>query len=88
MPTYEYKCTNCSLQFERQQSITENPITECPECFGRVQRLISGGIGFILEGSKPQVNDQREHNCQLERTGSTCCGRDERCQAPHCEENQ
>jgi putative FmdB family regulatory protein len=32
MPTYEYECSRCGMQFERQQSIKDVPIKECPEC--------------------------------------------------------
>ncbi len=51
MPTYEYKCLNCNLKFELFQKITDNPITECPECKGEVKRLISAGAGTIFKGS-------------------------------------
>ncbi len=88
MPTYEYECKDCGLRFERRQAITENPVNECPECHGRVERLISGGIGFISEGSNSQKYRQQENNCPMERTGKTCCGRDERCHTPQCEDNK
>jgi putative FmdB family regulatory protein len=32
MPTYEYECSRCGLQFERQQTMTDAPIKKCPEC--------------------------------------------------------
>ncbi len=38
MPTYEYKCLDCGIQFDRFQSITEDPIQECPN----VQVKLSG----------------------------------------------
>ena len=38
MPTYEYKCLDCGIRFDRFQSITEDPIQECPECSGRTKR--------------------------------------------------
>ncbi len=83
MPTYEYKCKKCGLSFERLQSITEEPLVVCPECDGQVYRLISGGIGFIVGGGK---NQNRGYSCSLEQTGQTCCGREQRCGTPHCEE--
>jgi len=86
MLTYEYKCKKCGLRFEQLQSITEEPLAACPECDGQVHRLISGGIGFIAGGGKYQNKVQRGHNCSLEQSGRTCCGRDERCNTPHCEE--
>ncbi|MCF8261437.1 MAG: zinc ribbon domain-containing protein [Melioribacteraceae bacterium] len=51
MPTYEYKCTGCNHRFETFQKITDDPITECPECKGVVKKLISGGMVPIFKGS-------------------------------------
>jgi putative FmdB family regulatory protein len=86
MPTYEYECETCGLRFERRQAITEEPVTKCPECHGKVQRLISGGIGFILRGSGQGRAGRRGNECSLEQAGITCCGRNERCGKPPCGE--
>lgn len=51
MPTYEYKCLNCSHTFEMFQSMKDNPIKICPECKGEVKRLIGAGSGPIFKGS-------------------------------------
>lgn len=57
MPIYEYQCPSCGVTFEKQQSITANPIKTCPECGGRkVQRLISS-TSFVLKGSGWYVTD-------------------------------
>lgn len=50
MPTYEYKCYSCGIEFERFQRISDDPITACPECGGEVQRLISTGGGLVFKG--------------------------------------
>jgi putative FmdB family regulatory protein len=84
MPTYEYECETCGLRFERRQAITEQPVTECPECRGKVQQLISGGTGFILKTSGHHGKDWPGGQCSLEQAGRTCCGRDERCANPPC----
>jgi len=84
MPTYEYECAACGLRFERRQAITEDPILECPECHAKVQRLITGGAGFIIKGSEPGRAKPRVGECSMERVGRTCCGRDERCGKPPC----
>jgi len=73
MPTYEYECKKCGLRFERQQPITDRPLTECPECDGEVRRLVSGGAGFIIKGAG---------RGRMERSGKPCCGRDGRCRKP------
>jgi putative FmdB family regulatory protein len=84
MLTYEYECETCGLRFERRQSIKEEPITECPECHGKVRRLVSGGAGFIFKESGHGRVGQRGGECSLEQVGKTCCGRDERCGKPPC----
>ena len=40
MPTYEYKCSDCSHQFERFQKMSDEPETECELCGGLVQRIL------------------------------------------------
>ena len=51
MPTYEYRCRTCGHQFEAFQRISEAPLTKCPECGKKVERLISAGLGIIFKGS-------------------------------------
>ena len=87
MLTYEYECKACGLRFDRRQAITEPPLAECPECRGEVRRLVSGGAGFILKGSDRSRPSGRD-SCSREQTGRTCCGREERCAQPPCEEGE
>lgn len=82
MPTYEYECSGCGLRFERRQGMTEAPLSECPECRGKVRRLVSGGSGFFIKSGV--AGARRDASCSLERAGTTCCGRDERCGKPSC----
>lgn len=86
MPTYEYQCNNCGLRFERQQTMKDAPIKECPECQREVQRLISGGTGFIFKSSGVGQTHQSK-SCSLEDTGKTCCGAFQRCGKPACGDN-
>ena len=57
MPTYEYLCENCNHQFEAFQSITAEPLKNCPECNGTVKRLIGAGNGLIFKGSGFYITD-------------------------------
>jgi len=59
MPTYRYKCTKCDHEFEEFQSITASPITFCPECDGRVERVITGGGGLLFKGNGFYITDYR-----------------------------
>jgi putative FmdB family regulatory protein len=86
MPTYEYECRQCKVRLQRRQAITEAPLTECPECGGEIHRLISGGAGFILRGNELRAGRQEGASCRLEQKGRTCCGREERCNKPPCED--
>ncbi len=83
MPTYEYKCTNCGLHFERQQAMNDAPLTRCPECKGSVKRLISGGSSFMMKSAGASRRDQMG-GCSLEETGQTCCGASQRCGQSPC----
>jgi putative FmdB family regulatory protein len=51
MPTYDYKCNSCGNRFEVFQSMSSEPVKECPECGGEVRRLIGTGSGPIFKGS-------------------------------------
>lgn len=51
MPTYEYKCTQCNNRFEIFQSMNAEPIKVCPDCGGKVKRLIGSGAGPIFKGT-------------------------------------
>lgn len=51
MPTYEYRCTKCAHEFEEFQSITAKPLTKCPKCKGKIERLLGTGAGIIFKGS-------------------------------------
>jgi putative FmdB family regulatory protein len=84
MPTYEYQCNTCGHQFEQEQAITSEPLTECPKCQGRISRLLSGGTGFILKGSGHGESSRGASDCSFEQTGTTCCGRSQRCETPSC----
>lgn len=62
MPTYDYKCLECGTQFELFQNMTEDPIQECPDCNGKVKRLIGAGAGLIFKGSGFYTTDYRGDN--------------------------
>lgn len=59
MPTYDYKCLECEVQFEKFQGITAPPLEECPDCGGKVKRLIGAGAGLIFKGSGFYITDYR-----------------------------
>jgi putative FmdB family regulatory protein len=59
MPTYEYVCQKCSHEFEKFQSIKDEPLKRCPECRGKVVRKIGTGAGLLFKGSGFYITDYR-----------------------------
>ena len=51
MPTYDYLCTNCGYKFEEFQKMTDDALSTCPTCKGKLKRLIGSGLGPIFKGS-------------------------------------
>lgn len=58
MPTYQYTCTACGHQLEAVQSFSDDPLTECPECNGRLRKLFSS-VGIVFKGSGFYRTDSR-----------------------------
>jgi len=59
MPTYEYQCTRCNLNFEEFKPMSAPKRQRCPECRGKVERVISGGLGVVFKGSGFYITDSR-----------------------------
>jgi putative FmdB family regulatory protein len=59
MPIYQYECDTCGVRFERMQRMSEDPLTECPECEGKVHRVIQP-VGIIFKGSGFYITDNRQ----------------------------
>ena len=59
MPRYEYQCSECGVRFERNQHFNDAPITVCPECEGKVHRLI-GPVGVVFKGSGFYSTDNKK----------------------------
>jgi putative FmdB family regulatory protein len=52
MPTYEYRCTACDNEWEAEQSMKDEPLTDCPGCkAATAKRQISLGAGFVRGAS-------------------------------------
>lgn len=78
MPTYEYKCEKCGHIFEEYQSISAEPLKNCPEkgCDGTVKRLFSAGAGFLFKGNGFYITDYRSDKYkQSARSDSSSSGK-------------
>jgi putative FmdB family regulatory protein len=51
MPVYTYHCTNCGVQFEKQQSFTDQSLIRCPECGKRALKKVYLPVGIVFKGS-------------------------------------
>jgi putative FmdB family regulatory protein len=58
VPTYQYACTTCDHRLEAVQSFTDAPLTQCPECEGRLRKLFSA-VGIVFKGSGFYRTDSR-----------------------------
>jgi putative FmdB family regulatory protein len=59
VPTYRYECGRCGRIHEYFHGMSEPPKTRCPDCGGRLTRLIGGGSGVILKGTGFHKTDYR-----------------------------
>ena len=58
MPTYHYRCAKCEQHIEVVQSMTDDPITECAACGGKMQKVLRP-VGIVLKGSGFYRTDNR-----------------------------
>jgi putative FmdB family regulatory protein len=58
VPTYQYACTECGHAFEQVQSFTDDALTTCPECSGRLRKVFNA-VGVVFKGSGFYRTDSR-----------------------------
>jgi len=58
VPTYQYQCTECGEGLEAVQKFTDDALTECPNCGGRLKKVFSA-VGIVFKGSGFYRNDSR-----------------------------
>ncbi|HET7534651.1 MAG TPA: FmdB family zinc ribbon protein [Nocardioidaceae bacterium] len=68
MPTYQYACTECDHAFEQVQSFTEDSLTSCPQCEGRLRKIFNA-VGVVFKGSGFYRTDNRS-DAKSPSTGS------------------
>ena len=59
MPTYSYACTECGNRFDVVQSFTDDALTTCEQCSGRLRKLFNS-VGVVFKGSGFYRTDSRE----------------------------
>ena len=58
MPTYQYACTECGHAFEQFQSFSDDALTTCPACEGRLRKVFNA-VGVVFKGSGFYRTDSR-----------------------------
>lgn len=58
MPTYSYACTECDNRFDIVQSFSDDALTVCPQCSGKLRKLFNS-VGIVFKGSGFYRTDSR-----------------------------
>lgn len=75
MPTYQYACTECEHAFEKFQTFSEDSLTECPECQGRLRKLFNA-VGVVFKGSGFYRNDSRATSSSVDPAAKESSAKD------------
>jgi putative FmdB family regulatory protein len=59
VPTYSYECTECGNRFDIVQAFTDDTLTTCEQCSGRLRKLFNA-VGVVFKGSGFYRTDSRE----------------------------
>jgi putative FmdB family regulatory protein len=70
MPIYEYKCQQCGMHFEKRQSVSDEPLTTCEKCHGKLEKQWSLS-GFQFKGAGWYVTDYAGKKADKTEKGST-----------------
>ena len=86
MPIYEYECPTCEKVLEVQQRISDDPLSTCPDCGGKVKKLVSmssfhlKGGGWYSDGYSSK--DQKESGKSSPATDGKSGGADKKTVSP------
>jgi len=70
VPTYQYACTDCGHRFEAVQAFSDDSLTTCPECGGKL-RKVYGSVGVVFKGSGFYRTDSRAASSDVSPTKSS-----------------
>jgi len=74
MPIYTYRCENCGVQFERQQSFNDETLKRCPECNKNKLRRVITPAGIVFKGSGWYVTDSKSSRSSTVSTPAAAKG--------------
>ncbi len=67
MPTYSYECTECNDRFDIVQAFTDDALTTCERCSGRLRKRFNS-VGIVFKGSGFYRTDSRESSGKSKRS--------------------
>ncbi|MBI1793319.1 MAG: zinc ribbon domain-containing protein [Chloroflexi bacterium] len=67
MPIYTYRCENCGVQFERQQSFTDASLKTCPECRKKTLKKVITPTKIIFKGSGFYATDHKSPSGEVSK---------------------
>ena len=70
MPTYSYRCTECDTAFDIQQAFSDDSLTVCPNCGGKLRKVFSA-VGVSFSGSGFYRNDSRAKPASASESSSS-----------------
>jgi putative FmdB family regulatory protein len=70
VPTYQYACTDCDHAFEQVQSFSDDSLTVCPRCEGRLRKIFNA-VGVVFKGSGFYRTDSRSDAGASKNGGSS-----------------
>ena len=62
MPIYEYKCRECKHAFDALQKMSDDPLTDCPDCGKPALRKLLSAPNFRLKGGGWYETDFKDKN--------------------------
>jgi putative FmdB family regulatory protein len=80
VPVYQYACTECGEQLEVRQSFTDDALTVCPACAGRLRKVLSA-VGVVFKGSGFYRTDSRTATKEQSGSSTTSNGSSEKSDA-------
>lgn len=73
MPTYQYQCTDCGEALEVHQSFSDDALTVCPACQGRLRKVFNA-VGVVFKGSGFYRTDSRSSSSSSDTSSSSSTG--------------
>ncbi|RKE20759.1 FmdB family zinc ribbon protein [Streptomyces sp. TLI_171] len=70
MPTYQYQCTECGNGLEAVQKFSDDALTTCPDCQGKLRKVFSA-VGVVFKGSGFYRTDSRSSSSSSVSSSST-----------------